>query len=158
MKKLLAFVDNYLLKLGVSFAFAFIALYPKLPSVHIIRTWVYIRLEDFVIAALVIFWIIQLLRRKVKLPLPVGIPIGIYWLAGLCSLIFSLVFVGPHLVGFFPHLAILEYFRRIEYMVLFFVAFSTIRSYKDVRDYIVVICLTLVGIVLYGFGQRFYLV
>lgn len=157
MKKLLYLVDNYLLKIGVLFTLAFLALYPKLPSVHIVRTWVYIRLEDFAIAAIVAIWLIQLLRRKVRLALPVGIPIGMYWLAGAVSLLFSLFITGPHLVGFFPHLAILEYGRRLEYMILFFVAFSTVRSIRDLRDYIVVLCLTIVGVIIYGFGQRYYL-
>lgn len=157
MKKLLAFVDTYLLKFGVLLTLLFVAWYPKLPSIHIVRTWVYIRLEDFVIAAVVLFWIIQLLRRKVKLPFPVGIPIGAYWLVGFCSLLFSLIITGPHLAGFFPHLAILEYGRRIEYMILFFVAFSTIRSVKDLRDYCIVLCVIILGVVIYGFGQRYYL-
>ncbi len=158
MKKLLTLFDTYFLKFSVLFAFIFITLYPKLPSIHIVRTWVYIRLEDFVIATLVIAWLIQLLRRKVRLPLPVGIPIAVYWLVGLISLLISLIFIGPHLVGFFPHLAILEYGRRIEYMILFFIAFSTIKSQKDIRDFVVMLCVALTAIVIYGFGQRFYLV
>ncbi|HSD98660.1 MAG TPA: hypothetical protein VLB73_03100 [Patescibacteria group bacterium] len=158
MKKLLTLLDEHLLKWLTIFTLTFVMLYPKLPSIHIVRTWVYIRLEDFSIAALVVIFLIQLIRRKVRLPLPVGIPLGIYWLAGLASLLVCLVFVGPHLVGFFPHLAILEYGRRIEYMILFFIAFSTIRSMKDVRDYMIGLCIALSAVVLYGFGQRFYLV
>lgn len=158
MKKLLALFDEHLLKWATIFTLGFVMLYPKLPSIHIIRTWVYIRLEDFVIATLATLFLVQLARRKVRLPLPVGIPIGIYWLVGLISLVFSLIFIGPHLVGYFPHLAILEYGRRIEYMVLFFIAFATIRSLKDVRDYLIGLCIALSAVVLYGFGQRFYLV
>lgn len=157
MKKLLMLVDNALLKWSVIVTLIFTALYPKLPSVHIIRTWVYIRLEDFLIAAVVLIWIVQLLRRKVKLAWPVGAPIGMYWVVGLCSLLFSLAFIAPHLANFFPHVAALQYFRRIEYMILFFAAFSTIRSVKDVRDYIIALCATLTGVILYGFGQKFYL-
>lgn len=157
MKKLLKFVDNNLLKIGVFCTFIFVALYPKLPSIHIIRTYVYIRLEDFIIAAVVILWLIQLSRRKVRLLFFEAFPIVLYWVIGFISLVVSLIFIGPHLTGFFPHLAILEYGRRIEYMILFFVAFSTIRSTKDVRDYVILLCITVSGIVLYGFGQRYYL-
>lgn len=157
MKKLLAFVDNSLLKWAVVTTLVFTALYPKLPSIHIVRTWVYIRLEDFLIAGVVAFWLLQLLRRKVKLAWPLGAPIGIYWAAGLLSLLFSLLFIAPHLANFFSHVAILQYFRRIEYMILFFVAFSTIKSVKDVRDYVIALSATLVAVILYGFGQKFYL-
>lgn len=157
MRRLLTWLDKNILTVGVIIAILFIPLYPKLPSVHIIRTWVYIRLEDFLIAALGGIWLIQLIRRKVRLPLPVGIPLVVYWISGLLTLIYSLLFVGPHLAGFFPHVAALEYLRRIEYMILFFIAFTTIRSIKDVKNYMITLGIALVGILIYGFGQKYYL-
>ncbi|HXS14588.1 MAG TPA: hypothetical protein VN711_00485, partial [Candidatus Saccharimonadales bacterium] len=157
MRKLLTWLDNNLLKFGIIAAILFIPLYPKLPSVHIVRTWVYIRLEDFLIAALASVWFIQLIRRKVKLPLPVGIPLVVYWVSGLITLVYSLLIVGPHLAGFFPHIAALEYVRRIEYMILFFVAFTTVQSIKDLKNYVITLGVALVGILVYGFGQRYYL-
>src|SRR6185369_1445657 len=158
MNKLLKFYDTYALKALVCFLILFTALYPKLPSVHIIRTWVYIRLEDFFIFGTSFLWFIQLLRRQVSLPRPFATTIGIFWAVGLVSTIFSILFIGPHLTGFFSHLALLEYARRIEYMILFFIAFSTIKSYKDVKDYIVILCITILAVFLYGLGQRYYLV
>jgi hypothetical protein len=157
MKKLLKLVDDNILKFGVVFAILFTALYPKLPSVHIERTWVYIRLEDFVILSLAIIWVIQLLRRKVSLPKPEGYAIVLYWIAGLASLLYCLAFIAPHLQNFFPTIAGFQYVRRIEYMILFFIAFSTVRNIKDVYFYITTLCITVLGIVIYGFGQRFYL-
>src|SRR5882724_450994 len=157
MNKLLKLYDTYALKALVAFLIVFTALYPKLPSVHIVRTWVYIRLEDFFIFATAVLWFIQLIRRKVTIPFDLGLPIAIFWAVGLISTVFSILFIGPHLQGFFSHLALLEYARRIEYMILFFVAFTTIKSWKDVRDYFVILCATLVCVVLYGVGQRYYL-
>src|SRR3981189_105236 len=107
MNKLLKFYDTYALKALVCFLILFTALYPKLPSVHIIRTWVYIRLEDFFILGTVIVWFIQLLRKQVSLPRPFAASIGTFWLVGLVSVIYSILFIGPHIVGFFPHLALL---------------------------------------------------
>lgn len=145
------------MKIGIAFLLIFTALYPKLPSVHIIRTWVYIRLEDFFILFVALIWSIQVIRRKIKIPLIVGLPIIIFWLVGLASLIYSLIFIGPNLPGFFPHIALLNYLRRIEYMILFFIAVSSVKSVKDIRDYIIILCLTSLGVVLYGFGQRYYI-
>lgn len=156
-KKLLKLYDSYALKIGIAFLIVFTALYPKLPSVHIIRTWVYIRLEDFFILAVALIWFIQVIRRKAKISLIIGLPIIIFWLVGLISLIHSLLYIGPNLTGYFPHIAILNYLRRIEYMILFFIAVSSIKSVKDIRDYIIILCLTSLGVVLYGFGQRYYL-
>jgi hypothetical protein len=68
MKKLLKLFDDNILRFGVAFAILFTALYPKLPSVSITHTWVYIRLEDFLILALSVIWLIQLLRKKYPFP------------------------------------------------------------------------------------------
>lgn len=157
MKKLLQFLDNYLLKIGVSLIIAFIPLYPKLPSIAITHTWVYIRLEDFLICAVVIFWFVQLLRKKVTIPFSLSIPFAMYWCIGLSSLLFSILFIGPHLANFFPKIAALQYARRIEYMILFFVGFSSVRTKKDIRDYLIILSATLSAVLLYGLGQRFYL-
>lgn len=157
MNKLLKWHDAYTLKILVSFLILFTALYPKLPSIHIVRTWVYIRVEDFFILAVALIWLIQLFRRKVTIPVWIGGAIGTYWLVGLCSLIFSIIFIAPHLFNFFPHIAALNYIRRIEYMILFFIAFSTIKSIKDVKDYVIILSITLVGVLLYGMGQKYYL-
>ncbi len=156
MKKLLRWHDAYALKILVSFLILFTALYPKLPSIHIMRTWVYIRLEDFFILAAVIVWFIQLLRRKVILPRVFVTSIGIYWLVGLISLVYSILVIAPTLNNYFPHVAALSYIRRIEYMILFFVAFSTIKTKNDVRDYFIILATTIGLISLYGIGQRYY--
>lgn len=157
MKKLLSFLDKYLLKIAISFIFGFIALYPKLPSIYIHHTWVYIRLEDYLIASLIVIWIFELVRRKVKFGF-VGIPIGFYWIAGFLSFLYSLIVLGPHLSNFFPSVAALSYLRRIEYMLLFFVAFSSVRTKEDLKDYLKIVIITVAGIVLYGLGQKFYVV
>ena len=123
MKKLLKFHDTYTLKILVCLLLLFTVLYPKLPSIHIMRTWVYIRLEDFLILATVVIWAVQVLRKKVTLPIPFVASIGTYWLVGLVSVIVSIALIGPMLSNYFPHLVVLSYFRRIEYMILFFCCF-----------------------------------
>lgn len=157
MGKLWNFFKENLLKIGIAFLIIFIPWYPKLPSVHIIHTWVYIRLEDFFILLVVAIWLLQLIFKRVKLPPKIWSTIGSYWLAGLLSLVFSLIFIAPHLLNFFPSVAALYYVRHIEYLILFFVAFSTIRSVKDLRDYLIIFGVAIVGFSLYAIGQRFYL-
>lgn len=156
MKKLLQWLDRNILKILVGFLMAFIVLYPKLPSIGITHTWVYVRLEDFFIATTVIVWLVQAVRKKISFPFPLGWSVVVYWAVGLISLVYCLLFIAPHLANFFPTVAVLQYFRRIEYMILFFVGFTTIRNVKDVRDYLVILGVTLLGIVVYGLGQRNY--
>ncbi len=157
MKKLLYFYDAYALKFCIAFLIILTALYPKLPSVHIIRTWVYIRLEDFFILGTALLFFIQFLRRKVHIPLGIGLPIILFWLIGAMSVVNSLIYIMPELPGYFPHIVVLNYLRRIEYMILFFIAFSSVKSIKDIRDYIVILFLTTFAVVFYGLGQHYYL-
>src|SRR5579862_2715174 len=156
MKKFLTFLDNNILRFSIAFAILFIPLYPKVPSIGISHVWVYIRLEDFLIFLVSVIWFIQLLRRKISLPKPEGLVLVICWIAGLVSLIYCLLFIAAHLQNFFPQIAVLEYLRRIEYMILFFAAFSSVKNKKDITFFLVFEAIGLAGITLYGFGQKFY--
>ncbi|MGH7203160.1 MAG: O-antigen ligase family protein [Candidatus Levyibacteriota bacterium] len=158
MRKLLKLLDDNLLRFGVAFAILFTALYPKLPSINVPHTWVYVRLEDFLILFLAFIWLIQLLRRRITLPRPEGYTLVIYWIIGAISLAYCIAFVIPGLpIEFFPSVAWLEFCRRIEYMILFFIAFSTVRSQRDIRFYLTTLAITVTLVTLYGFGQKFYL-
>ncbi len=154
-KKILNFFDKYLLKIGLGFLLIFIPLYPKLPLFDIKHTWVYIRFEDLLVLAIALIWIIQLLRKKVDIRNSLTLPIICYWFIGGVSLLFSLIFLKNQLANFFPTVAALHYLRRIEYILPFFIAVSTIKSLRDVKHYLIIISLTCLGVVLYGFGQRY---
>src|SRR5579862_4222994 len=109
MKKFLTFLDNNILRFSIAFAILFIPLYPKVPSIGISHVWVYIRLEDFLIFLITLIWIIQLLRKKVSLPKPEGYSIVAYWVIGLITLIYCLLFLAAHIPNFFPQIAALEW-------------------------------------------------
>lgn len=157
MKKLIKFFDNNILFYIVALLVVFIPVYPKLPAIDIKNTWVSIRVEDFLIAGAAFIFLIQFLRKKAKIYLPLSIPIGLYWVAGFLSLVICLVFVAPHLANFFPNVAILSYFRRIEYMVLFFIGFAAIKQEKDLKRIFWVLVAACVVILIYGLGQRYYI-
>lgn len=156
MKKFLTFLDDNILRFSIAFAILFIPLYPKVPSIGISHVWVYIRLEDFLIFLVSLIWLIQLIRKKVSLPRPEGYTIVAYWIIGLITLIYCLVFLASHLINFFPLIAALEYLRRIEYMILFFAAYSSVRNQKDVIFYLTSLGIALALVTAYGFGQKFY--
>lgn len=155
MWKLLRWLDKNILKIGISFLLFFIPLYPKLPLIDIRHTWVYIRLEDIFIALLVLIFVIQSVKKKAIRKTPLSLPIFLYWLIGGLSLIFAVFILRPHLPNFFPWVAFLHFLRRIEYMILFFIVFSTVKSVKDVRDYLAFFFIGVIGVLLYGFGQKF---
>ncbi|MCL5432837.1 MAG: O-antigen ligase family protein [Patescibacteria group bacterium] len=149
------FSDNVLLLITL-FLLAFIPLYPKLPLLDVKHTWVYIRVEDFLVLIAVFAWFIQLIRKKAGIKTPLTIPIVIFWLVGLISTVYAIYFIFPSLLNVFPSVAWLHYLRRIEYISLFFVAYFSIRDKKFIYPIITVLVATLCTVVFYGIGQRFF--
>ncbi|MDP3982674.1 MAG: hypothetical protein Q8Q65_01185, partial [bacterium] len=150
MKKWLNWLDDNILKVVVVFLIAFIPLYPKFPLLDLKNTWVYIRWDDIVIALSSFIFGIQVLRRKVTLKTPLTKPIALYWIAGLLTTIYALFFILGSLPHVFPNLSVLHYLRRIEYMVVFFIAFNSIKSKSDVKLYLITLILTVFAIVIYA--------
>ncbi|MDD3679540.1 MAG: O-antigen ligase family protein [Candidatus Shapirobacteria bacterium] len=131
----------------------FIPLYPKLPSLEVPGSYVRIRLEDFAVAiafltALPTVW----QRRKNLFKNSISQGIIVYWLVGLAATISTLLIT--RLV--WPHLAWLHYFRRIEYMGLFFLGILAIRNKKDFKVFLIALFITISLIFIYGLGQKFY--
>ena len=153
MHKLTDWLNNNLVELGVFILLILIPLYPKLPLIGVSHTWVYIRLDDVVIALVVLSWLIKR-RFNDIFKTPLSYPIIIYWIVGGVSLLFSLIFLRAQLANFFPSVAALSYLRRIEYMILFFVVISTIKNISIVKKYLLVMGIVLVLVCIYGFGQR----
>ncbi len=149
------FLDEKLLPLVVMALLIFIPLYPKLPIIGVPHTWVYVRLEDFLVTAAVAIWALLLLKKKISLPKTISLPIFLYWIIGLISTVFALLFIFPHLANVFPNVAIFNYLRRIEYLILLPVAFSTIKRKEDIYKYIMCMGIALFGVILYGLGQKF---
>lgn len=122
----------------------------------ITQTWVSIRFEDILIALSALALITSLVRERKCPDTPLSRPIVLYWIVGGISLGNALLFIFPNLSGvLFPHLAVLHFIRRIEYMVLFFVAFEAFKK----KPLLLPFLWTLVGsyllVILYGFGQKF---
>ncbi len=140
------------LSLGVIALLLFIPLYPKFPMFNVSGTYVAIRAEDFLVALVLLLWLFdQIITGFPTLKDRVGKLILLYWLVGLLSLV-SAIFITKNIV---PHLAILHFLRRVEYMSLFFVSLASLRSTRNVRSYGLVIFLATLGVIVYGLGQKF---
>ena len=155
MQKLTAWCKENILYSITLFLLAFIPLYPKLPLINVIRTWVYIRLEDFLIAVagVILLW---LFVRQKRLPSsPLAVPIVFYWIVGVISLVNALIFIFPHLTNVYAHLGLLHFARRIEYMFLYFLAYEAFRRKPAFLPFLWTLMGTYVLIIVYGFGQKF---
>jgi hypothetical protein len=154
MKKALHWISENILFIYTLFLLVFIPLYPKLPLLDVQHTWVYIRIEDLLVALGVALLGLQILRKKATLKTPLSIPIVLFWVVGLVSLVYAILVIFPTLIGVYPQIAILHYLRRIEYLSLFFIAFSAIHSKKQIYPLITVMTVVLVTAALYGLGQK----
>lgn len=155
MKKVLHWLTSNIGGLSILFFLAFIPLYPKLPLINVIRTWVYIRLEDFLVAIAIGAYIIFRIRQRQIPKTPLTWPILTYWGIGIISAVYSILFIGPTLQGYFPHLVLLHFLRRIEYMTLFFMAFDVVARKKSLVTAVIwTLAGTVMGIIIYGLGQK----
>jgi len=141
------------LSLGIIALLLFIPIYPKFPTFNVAGTYVAIRAEDFLVAFVLLLWLIDQIRQRFPtLKDRVGRLILLYWGVGLLSLL-SAFFITKNIV---PHLAFLHFLRRIEYMSLFFVALASIKSMRNVKSYGWVLFLATIGVIVYGLGQKFF--
>ena len=152
LKTLLQWLDKHFLTILVIGFIFIIPLYPKLPFKMINYTYIAIRLEDFYMVFISLAYAIAFLRKKVRVPWIMLLMFVAYWAA---------VF-GSYYNGYFVqetitinHLGFLHSLRRIEYMMIFFIAYTTIRSKKDFYIYLNLILIVLFIVGIYGFGQRF---
>lgn len=146
--------DNILLVLTLALL-AFIPLYPKLPLIDVRNTWVYVRVEDFLVLFTLLIWFIYFLRRKIVFETPLTIPILSFWIIGAIATIHGVIIIFPSIAYVYPNVALLAYIRHIEYLSLFFVAFSAIKSRRHVLAAIWTIVGSMVLVIAYGFGQRY---
>lgn len=146
---------NHILFLETLFLLIFIPLFPKLPIFDVRNTWVYIRAEDFVVLGVLLSWLALLFRKKVSLRTPLTIPILIFWIIGAASTIHGVLLIFPTIANVFPNVAFLSLVRHIEYMFLFFIGYLGMKDKEFLKAVIVTLVITLIGVVLYGFGQKF---
>lgn len=158
MRKWLAWFDENLLFLVTAFLLAFVPLYPKLPLADIIPGYIVrLRIEDFLISGALVIWVIQLWRGKNSFgPNPLAKPILAYLTVGVLSML-SAIFIIRTVPMEALHIGkmSLHFFRRVEYFSLFFIFFSAIKSWKQVKIYLLIIVLTIIGVTIYGYGQKY---
>ncbi len=153
--KLFRWLDRNILLVATLLLLAFIPLYPKVPLIDIKQTWVYIRMDDFIVAFAVLFYFIELYRKKATWKTPLTYAILAFWLTGFLSTVLGVIFIFPRLSYVFPHIAFLYYARHIEYLSVFFIAYSAIKEKKHLAYVTIALVLIFVAVIGYGFGQRF---
>ncbi len=155
MKKLiksLQWLDNNLIRI-LLFGFVFIVpLYPKFPIRIIDYTYIAVRAEDIYIGILICVFLIQIIRKKIELNTKFFWLFLIFWIAVFLSFIFN-AYITKFVI--YKHLGFLHSARRVEYMVIFFIASSTVKSKKELLFYLKAVIGALILTGLYALGQKF---
>ncbi len=155
---LLHWLDDHLLLIMTGLLFAFIPLYPKIPLFDILPGYIVrVRAEDFLILLTVIIFLIQLARQRINLRTPLTRWIAVYAVAGFVSILAAIFII--HTVPLqLLHVGktTLHYLRYLEYFCLFFIAYVSVKSKKDLWWLLGVIFVTLIGIFIYGVGQKYF--
>lgn len=142
-----------ILKYGVAAILLVVPLYPKFPLFNIPGTYVAVRAEDFLIAALGIFWVIYFFRNGSRdfLKNPLNRAIVLFLGVGLLSLASAILLTKT--VSF--HLAVLHWGRRVEYMIPFFIAVLAMKTRKEANHIFFAesLFVALVVAFVYGLGQ-----
>ncbi len=131
-----------------------IPIWPKLPMVTIEYTYVAIRYEDFFVALVVGVFIIQLIFGKIKVPKNIYSKLIVfYWLVAVVSAL-----IGYYYFRQIPdvRIGLLHAFRRVEYMIMFFVGMASITKVKHLRLYLNHLMVVLLFVSIYGIGQKFW--
>ena len=151
--KWLKWIDENLLKIFISFLIFFIPLYPKLPLIDIEYTYIYIRFEDFIIALVYLAFLIQFLRKKVSVPWQFLLLFVFFWFS-----VFVSFYLGYFVLKTIPvnYIGLLHSLRRVEYMGLFFVAYTSVKSKKDFLYYLKIIIFVVFLVSVYGIGQKLF--
>ena len=158
MKKLLNWLDQNLLTILAGLFLVFIPLYPKWPMFDILPGYnVRVRLEDFLILFTNLYLVSLILRKKINLTkAPLFKPIIIYSVIGLLSTL-SAIFITKTIFPEYLQVAkvFLHWFRRLEYFSLFFIFFFAFNPKKHLKPFLSLIALAVVGVSVYGFGQKY---
>ncbi len=145
--------DNLLTGLLAIFIFL-IPLYPKIPLMVVNYTYVAIRAEDFFISLLTGVFLVQLIRRKATISRQFAITFLLFWGA-----VFISFYVGYYINQTIPiefnKVAFYHALRRVEYMIVFFIAAGSIRSVKQFKILLYSLFFSLLLVTVYGVGQRF---
>lgn len=136
----------------LSILIVFIPLYPKFPLMTVKGTYVAIRLDDIVVAISILIWLIFQIKNHFPVFKHKITPLFIaYFIAIILSTLNAILI---YQVGR-PTILILNTFRRFEYISLFFITLQAIKTKKDFLYPYLFSLLALVGIAIYGYGQKY---
>lgn len=158
LRPILGWLDQNLLLILTGVLLIFIPLYPKIPLFSPIEAYIVrVRVEDILVLVAALAWLVQMFRKKIKWRTPLTWFIVTYALLGFLTILSS-IFVIKTVPPISNHVfkTSLHFLRYLEYFVLFFVAYASINNRRQLKILLGVMGLTLLGVTIYGYGQKYH--
>jgi hypothetical protein len=130
----------------------FIPLYPKFPLTSVDGTYVAIRFDDVIIALTLLIWGIYQIKNKFPVfKVKITKLFLVYFVAIIISFInaFFIYQTDP------TNILLLNLIRRFEYISLFFVTISSVKTLKDFKFTYIFLLIATAFICFYGYGQKY---
>lgn len=158
IKQFLSWLDIHGLFLLSAFLIVFIPLFPKIPIFDVLPGYIVrARPEDLIIAITGLVWIKDALKKRF------AVSSSYFWIVVLYSISgFFSILLGTLLIQSIPAQLLhigksgLHLFRYLEYFAIFFFAYSSIKTQKQLKIILTLLALTVIVVVLYGFGQEYF--
>lgn len=131
----------------------FIPLYPKFPLINFTGIYVALRLDDIVISIAIFVWIIyQIKNRFPVLKEKITYLFLAYFIAISISTVIAIFIYQTTSTS----ILLLHLFRRFEYISIFFITIEALKNKNDINFTYFSLLLSILGIAIYGYGQRYY--
>jgi hypothetical protein len=154
MQKLISMLSgksDTVFKFLATLILVFVILYPKFPLLPLSKTFISIRLEDFII--LISFLIslpFILINRKNILRDGVFLIYLFFLAVGFFSVVASLLLTKSTDLG----ISMLHFFRRVEYFIPFVIGYFAVKDKKDLKYFMNLLLIIVVIVFIYGWGQK----
>lgn len=130
----------------------FIPLYPKFPLANFNGTYVALRLDDIVVATCALIWVLWQIKNKFPI---LKQRVSFLFLAYITSIFISTLIAILIYRTTPASILFLHFFRRLEYISLFFIALNSLKTKKDFSPAYIFLLICLLGVAIYGYGQRY---
>lgn len=154
LSQLLRTIDNNIFHWTFIAFIVAVSLLPKFPIQHVEYTYIKIRIDDLLPLILCLVFFIQWVRRKIQLRTKFFWNVMAFWAAVFISFAFGYYYLHTIREPVF-NVGLLHSIRRVQYMIVFFVAMSAVVSEARFRTYLKTYLITLLLVALYGIGQKF---
>ncbi|HSW98123.1 MAG TPA: hypothetical protein VLF89_09935, partial [Candidatus Saccharimonadales bacterium] len=141
------------IKYGIAAILIAVAIYPKFPFLNVPGIYVSIRVEDFLILSVTLVWLARNYASLAGLwKNPIIRAVTLFLIVTFLATFVGIVFL--HTATFL--VAMLQWGRRVEYLMGFIIGLTSIKSIKDIQFYVKCIVIVLLIVFAFGLGQKYF--